>query len=52
MATVRPGRCPVRGVRMRGRLGFGALRAAHPTAAFTLKQRGAHLCGAGTPTGG
>ena len=24
MATVRPGRCPVRGVRVRGRLGFGA----------------------------
>ena len=24
MATVRPGRGPVRGVRVRGRLGFGA----------------------------
>jgi hypothetical protein len=35
MATVRPGRCPVRGVRSRGRLGFGA-RGATPTAAFTL----------------
>ena len=30
MATVRPGRCPVRGVRVRGRLGFGA-RGANPT---------------------
>ena len=30
MATVRPGRCPVRGVRVRGRLGFGA-GAANPT---------------------
>ena len=30
MATVRPGRCPVRGVRSRGRLGFGA-GAANPT---------------------
>jgi hypothetical protein len=40
MATVRPGRCPVRGVRVRGRLGFGA-QGANPTAAFTLEQRGA-----------
>jgi len=40
MATVRPGRCPVRGVRMRGRLGFGA-RGANSTAAFTLEQRDA-----------
>jgi hypothetical protein len=40
MATVRPGRCPVRGVRVRGRLGFGA-RGANPTAAFTLEQRDA-----------
>ena len=40
MATVRPGRGPVRGVRVRGRLGFGA-RGANPTAAFTLEQRDA-----------
>ncbi|MEY4809855.1 MAG: hypothetical protein RI986_193, partial [Planctomycetota bacterium] len=40
MATVRPGRCPVRGVRVRGRLGFGA-RGANSTAAFTLEQRDA-----------
>gem|GEM_PF-7032871 len=40
MATVRPGRCPVRGVRVRGRLGFGA-RGANTTAAFTLEQRDA-----------
>ena len=28
MATVRPGRGPVRGVRVRGRLGFGAEKGA------------------------
>ena len=38
MATVRPGRCPVRGVRSRGRLGFGARGGkSHPKALLVQK---------------